>query len=348
MNSKPIIIPELTSLRFFFMMVILAHHITSIPYMGAPPVAFFFILSGFSLSLGYREKILSGYFSYNGFIKKRFLKFYSIHWIVLLFIVIFRTIKGTMDWALFPSSFLLVQSFIPIKVFFYAFNSPSWYLCNTIFYCLLFPFIIRLYCNMSKKRKTHLLFFSLCVYIILNLIIPTAYSLSIYYINPFLRIFDFFVGICLADLYLYILGKESFMYYAKLVAVKSWYLHFIMVLLILGIIMTFTPVWELQCRSFIFWIPIGSLIFFVSIFSQMGWRSVLQSRLLVFLGKLSFPFYMFHVPIIWYINKILSILNIIQNDYTRFLATFVVTMFVSFLYNKYIEQKIINKVLIKK
>ena len=330
------------------MMVILTHHITSLPNMGAPPVAFFFILSGFSLSLGYRDKILYGNFKYGNFLKKRFLKFYTIHWIILLPIVIRQAIGGAMDWTLFPSSFFLIQSFIPIKEFFYAFNSPSWYLCNTIFYCLLFPFIIRSYCSVSKKRKTHLLCFALCIYIILNMIIPIDYSLSIYYINPFLRLFDFFVGICLANLFLYVLGKEKIVNYAKMVANKNRYLCIIMILLIMGVIMTFEPEWRLQCRSFIFWIPIGSLIFFVSLFSQMGWRSVLQSKFFVFLGKLSFPFYMFHVPVIWYINKILSLLNIIQNDYTRFLGTFLVTMFISFLYNKYIEQKIINKVLINK
>lgn len=47
-------------------------------------VAFFFMLGGFVLSLGYYDKFCLLNFSWRAFIKKRCAKFFPLHWLCLL------------------------------------------------------------------------------------------------------------------------------------------------------------------------------------------------------------------------------------------------------------------------
>lgn len=85
-TQRKINIPELNTLRFIFMVMIFFHHMnnaTMFPPGGAIAVTFFFVLSGFVMTVGYRDKILQPGFSYKTYIIKRMTKFYPLHWLVL-------------------------------------------------------------------------------------------------------------------------------------------------------------------------------------------------------------------------------------------------------------------------
>ena len=87
-------ISSFPALRFFNALLIFAHHKNAIdnPYLvafGPCAVSFFFMLSGFSMSLGYYDKVFEQGFSWKRYISKRIFRLYPLHllclagWIVL-------------------------------------------------------------------------------------------------------------------------------------------------------------------------------------------------------------------------------------------------------------------------
>ena len=58
-------IKELTSLRFIFLCMIYLYHMGYYPTGGPLGVAFFFVLSGFVLTLGYKDRILKRELNYH-------------------------------------------------------------------------------------------------------------------------------------------------------------------------------------------------------------------------------------------------------------------------------------------
>ena len=122
-SRKSPIINELTSLRGIFMMTIFLHHIPLYDGAGYMAVSFFFVLSGFSLTLGYGDRIANNQFSYCQYIKRRFTRLYPIHWLCLILIlpfVLYGIYLGGADirkeFYIFLLNSTLLQSFVPIKV----------------------------------------------------------------------------------------------------------------------------------------------------------------------------------------------------------------------------------------
>ena len=93
-------IATLQSLRFVFVMLIFLSHfdykdIHALDAGGDCGVAFFFLLSGFVLSLGYGPQISEGSFSFGRFLKRRLLKCYPLHILcLLLFLIVSRSAEG--------------------------------------------------------------------------------------------------------------------------------------------------------------------------------------------------------------------------------------------------------------
>ena len=135
----------LQSLRFVFVMMIFMSHFA---YRGFTPfdaggdcgVAFFFLLSGFTMSMGYGRSIADGSFRFSRYLKRRLLKVYPLHLLCLfLFLALFRpTLDGTL-----PINALLLQSWIPDSAYYFSYNGVSWFLSSLLFSYLLFPIAYR-------------------------------------------------------------------------------------------------------------------------------------------------------------------------------------------------------------
>lgn len=86
----------ITSLRFMFVMMIFMSHFNyrghaAFDAGGNCGVAFFFLLSGFVLSMGYGQRINEKTFVFKNYFKRRLLKLYPLHLLSLaLFIVLCR------------------------------------------------------------------------------------------------------------------------------------------------------------------------------------------------------------------------------------------------------------------
>jgi peptidoglycan/LPS O-acetylase OafA/YrhL len=158
-------------------------------------VLFFFVLSGFLLTLGYKDKIQNGTVGYKDFVIKRALTVFPIQILMTLLFVIFG-INVVTYWAV-PFHLTLTQSLIPLWEVNFTLNTGSWFL-SSIFICyLLLPPVLMFARNRTKFLLIYLI--SVFVWNILVFIKPDTIGTKwLCYINPFARFIDFSAGILLA------------------------------------------------------------------------------------------------------------------------------------------------------
>ena len=188
--------------RFIFSLLIVLHHVPSEwkPCVagwdfGNTIVLFFFILSGFLLTLGYKDKIQSGTIGYEDFVIKRASSIFPLQILMTVLFVLFG-INVVTYWAV-PFHLTLTQSLLPLWEVNFTLNIHSWFL-SSIFICylLLWPVLA-----FVKKRGTLLLIYStiiVCWNVFVYLLPEGVGTRWLCYINPFARFIDFSAGILLA------------------------------------------------------------------------------------------------------------------------------------------------------
>jgi peptidoglycan/LPS O-acetylase OafA/YrhL len=252
-------------------------NISSFDAGGDCGVAFFFLLSGFVLSMGYGSKIDNNTFSFYGFIKRRLIKVYPLHLLcLLLFLIIFRpdiTIR-----LLFNT--LLLQSWIPDDSYYFSYNGVSWFLSSILFCYFLFPFAYR---NTNKRT----LFFIVVYYIIAYIVIPYKMVNELLYVSPFIRFVDFYLGIILYKIYK---NRKGITSNASLIE--------LLLVILLSIALIVYPYTDEKFRNApLYWFILLPIIYVFT--QQQGVVSrCLQYRVLQWLGSLSMPIFMLH-PIVF-------------------------------------------------
>lgn len=202
-------IKSLTSLRGIFILFIFFHHCLDM-YVGGGTMAvtFFFVLGGFSMTLGYKDRVLKPDFSYREYIKKRCMKFYPLHWVTLLAAVPFVLLS--FSWKQIPVFLVnasLLQTWIPVKPIYFSFNAVSWYLANTMFFAVVFPLLFKWIVRATSKRKAAISAGFVVVYALAAVFLPMEWRHAVLYISPYMRLTDFVFGIFLALGYLKLRDK---------------------------------------------------------------------------------------------------------------------------------------------
>ena len=337
-----IYVPELNAIRVILMLFVLLHHMLIFQGGGALAVSFFFVLGGFSLTMGYAHKIRNEKFQYKTFIWKRFVKFYPLHWLCLcLFCILHLLCSLPIEIVTFVPNFFLIQSFIPVRDFFYSYNSPSWYLCNTLFYAILFPFIINrlLYCSIRCKILYAIEL--LVLYTVICILIPEKYWLSILYINPFVRLLDFIFGILLALVVMDILNNNV----SKYKILKSNIATYIIAIALIALLVVISSQDEMVLLGVVYLIPEALLLLILTLksFKYRG-LSILRTSVVKYLGSLSFTFYMLHSFFINIVNVLCGKLYPNQNLLIQRTAfVLIITLCASIIIQRYFE-KPINKI----
>lgn len=196
-------IKSLTSLRGIFILFIFFHHCMNLyPGGGTMAVTFFFVLGGFSMTLGYRDRVLQSEFSYKKYLLRRCIKFYPLHWICLLAALPLTLLPFSMQkgFVLFMNA-ALMHTLILGRMYF-SFNSVSWYLADTMFFAVLFPSLLKGIVKSTKKGRTFIAITIMSLYTIIAFLLPQSAYHSILYISPYIRVVDFIFGIYLALGYL--------------------------------------------------------------------------------------------------------------------------------------------------
>ena len=166
-------------------------------------VTFFFVLGGFGLTLGYKERVLKPDFSFREYITKRCVKFYPLHWFALLAAI--PLVLQTFNWTQIPIFFVnasLLQTWIPLTHVYFSYNWVSWYLADTMFFAVVFPFLLRWIVNASSIGRILIASAFAMTYSVVAIVIPAEMHHAILYVSPYMRLTDFVFGIYLALIYM--------------------------------------------------------------------------------------------------------------------------------------------------
>lgn len=292
----------LTSFRFIAALAVFLSHLGSSLFReGYIGVSFFFVLSGFILAYNYHSRLDTLDASkVKSFYLARIARIYPIHVLTLL-IAIPLVISSLSDNLItnvtkFVSNLLLLQGFIPYEDFYFSFNNPSWSLSAEMFFYVLFPILI--FWMLRIKSSLKLIMLILVSWVtsiaIVSIFKDSSFQHWLFYVFPLFRLFDFIIGIALG--LLFIKYKTKFSHFGNT--------NFeIISLLLLMTAIIFHPYIHQAFRWGTYYIPFMSLVIFVFAFQKGLISKILSNKYLVYLGEISFSFYMIHKLIIRYIQK---------------------------------------------
>ncbi len=306
-------IKPLTSLRFLFAFMVFLLHICNsffglmfnkserwlsdnIFKEGYIGVGFFFMLSGFILMHTYKERYLNGTLSKKQFWLMRLIRIYPLHLLTLFIsiplvqILLNYNMKG-IEYPFLLNFYLLHSYILPNNPnWFWSFNTVSWSVSVEAFFYFSFPFIIAF---LNANRKFFFVLLALGCFAVPLLMFFFGHRIRIewFYINPLIRIVDFLIGVFLYEVYLKLKSDRrlTITVYSELLSVGIFVLFFLMHTSV-------EPVYRFSCY---YWIPIALII--LTFAFQGGYISkLLSNKYFVYLGNISFGFYMFHALIIEY------------------------------------------------
>lgn len=342
---------SLTSLRFVFALMVFFHHliftypksekikwlIDNIFLEGNIGVTFFFILSGFILAYNYQHKFKEKALPTRSFYYARFARIYPVHLITLLIsipisIYIITDFNIIKFFVKFFAQLTLTQSFVPLQSIYMSFNFPAWSISNEMFFYLVFPLAIGFVTGKHRKLASLLL-------VGLMLLIPIGISLtneslhfSLFFINPFMRLVDFLIGIAIFNIYNSYGDKVL-----KKIGFKT--AEFIAVSLFIAQLLLHDYIPQGYRYSCYYWLPM-SLIIYTFAFEKGWFSKFFLNKGLVYLGHISFSFYLIHILVILYFVELNKTYQFIANEALAIGIMFSVSLALSALSFKYFEKPI--------
>lgn len=294
---------SLQSMRFIFCTLIFIYHFFESTgkfhfyYGGDAGVTFFFILSGFVLSMGCGASIKNETFEYVQFLRKRLAKIYPLHLVTFTIALCMSFVAGvkfnitkTLLHVFMLQEFTLSEDMLKYG------TGLSWFL-GALFFCyLLFPFLYR-QLIISRNRVFRVM---LTLYVLLALAIESCCNNSaiddFVYAFPPLRIIDFTVGIIAYRLYI---SQFSIRFRQWIDRQSTTILSTLEIIIVAMSILTYIPYCSLPSWlrfAPLFWLPFSLLIYWFAISSntQGVISKLLNQRAPVFLGNISFEIYMLH------------------------------------------------------
>lgn len=280
------------SLRGIFAILIFLHHYTinRLPMIDAGniSVAFFMMLSGTVLSIGYGQRVLDRRISYRDFVSGRLARIYPLYFITLIGGIILFSQNHSSDSILpIATDFFMLQSWIPSQQFYFSGNPPSWCIPDFLFFYLIFPPLYRLIARRPVAFISGLLGV-LALYFSLTPLIPYDLIEPLTYISPLFRSLDFILGLCIGY---YICSAPRPSHTSRLRAS-------LLELAVAAICIAFYAIQDfatpLYNNASWWWIPLTLLIY---TFTRQPYGHGILSSLLslkpfVWLGSISYPLFM--------------------------------------------------------
>lgn len=329
-------IKSLTSLRGIFILFIFFHHLNIYPGGGSMAVAFFFVLGGFSMTLGYKERVFNPEFSYKQYITRRCIKFYPLHWLCLFAALPLVGLPLTLkQGGVLALNAALLQTFLPLRQLFFSYNAVSWYLADTLFFAVVFPPLVRMIIKSTPKGRITIATLFAGVYITVAALIPTELYHYTLYISPYMRLTDFVFGIYLALGYLSIKEKHTDFNFIHNGTVSLFVIFVLIALLIVESCLLPKP---MRYVAPVYWVFVAAVIFVASLAPSSGGGRLLENKYLQRLGELSFTIFMTHQLVLRYVMKVYSALEINQPIVyiIVIIVTLIFTIYISDLIEKYI------------
>lgn len=200
------IIP-IQALRFLMCVIIISHHFLILTDGPAEPLDYpawfstsvFFMLSGFVLALVRRRHndTPSGHF-----FLRRYLRLMPLNLVgVIAGILVFPPVLKSVGRVL--ATVFMVQSWVPDQSWYFAVNSPLWFMSDMAFCCAVFPLLM---------RGGRAMWIALGAYAVLLTLwggwyCPIEQENNLFYIPPCCRVMDFTIGVAACHVCGHISGR---------------------------------------------------------------------------------------------------------------------------------------------
>lgn len=293
-------INQLTGLRFIAALLVFFSHVrwteisphaARIFEAGYVGVSFFFVLSGFVLSVSYRDKILNGQLGFRKYALLRLARLMPLHLATAAPFAALLIMKGKINLLAAALNLMLLQSWVPNSAYYFSLNAPSWSLSNEIFFYLCFFFLVALAPGALLRLLLAMLAVVMGLAILLEATMPGQIVFGtnslqhwLFYIFPAFRLIEFLIGMLLHDLW-----RRGYRLPSGAV-VPSYFL-------LLATMYVARDVPEGLRMSLLF-LPSIALFLFSHLTDGGKVAGFLATTPMVLLGNASFAFYLIHQPIL--------------------------------------------------
>ena len=288
-------------------------------HYGWLAVELFFMLSGFAMFYVYVDRIATGKIRLKEYMEKRIFHFFPLMIITLIVMTVFQIINvqtlggwivyGRNDILHFVLNVLMIHGGVLDTGD--SFNGPSW--CITVE--LICYFILFVVVKNAEKDKDKL-FINIAMVLVLSLfVVRQSWSYPVINALVMRGVLCFFIGCVLCQLYTMIvrIGRQLMVgigCLVLLIGIALMYYFGSRDLLVGG---DSTQLLMVFCFS--------PCIIMIALFIPIM-RSILRFKPLVYLGKISFSMYMWHVPVQFAIMITLRLMNVTW-DFTGIIPFFV-------------------------
>lgn len=335
-----IMIKNLQSLRGLAALMIFAHHFGFSSVLtdsfGDCAVAIFMMLSGFVLTLSFSRSVDADCRqipSINRFMLKRMIRIYPLYFLGQ--ISIFTLCRFEIEPIKAIADLLMLQSWIPLKSYYFSGNSPSWFVCDLMFCYLLFIPVFKLF-NEKIKKSMAFLSIMLIVYFSAVLFLPDNLVHPIIYIFPPMQFPVFVIGMLGA-----ILFKKSKTFLST--NVTEIFLFGSLCLLLCQMFAYPFVTTRLSFGAY-WWISAFALIYLLSVCDKVNCliSKIFHARCLVKLGDISYAFYIFHLPFLYFWRVLLQKLGVTLQIGVDFIISAAILCCLSLIIHRLIEVPLIR------
>jgi peptidoglycan/LPS O-acetylase OafA/YrhL len=246
-------------------------------------VSFFFLLSGFVLAWSARSGDTAPRFW-----RRRAAKIYPNHLVTAAVAVVLAVEAGTaLTFGTVSANFVLLQAWVPRESVYFGLNTPSWSLSCEMFFYLSFPLIWWAATRLPARRlwpATLATLGGVCVMPAVALVLPGSLRYWFVYVFPPVRLLEFVAGVLLA----------------RIVQEGRWIRFGVLPASLLVVAAYFGSGYLPLGFSYIAGtvVPLALLIPAVAARDLRGESSILRTRTAVWLGEVSFAFYLVHQLVI--------------------------------------------------
>jgi peptidoglycan/LPS O-acetylase OafA/YrhL len=347
---KKVYVPEIDGLRAIAVILVILYHF-KIPYFsgGFLGVDIFFVISGYLISKIINEELNNNNFSYIIFFIKRFKRLYPALLVVLILVLSASyLIISPVDYIKISKSALSSLLFIS-NIYYWSqsnyFNQinefktlvHTWSLGIEMSFYLLIPLIIIKLKNLNLTKKIIIFFTIIMSTLYISYYLNTKgpiiennslkgilygkyISDTLFYLIPF-RFYEFFFGVCI-----YYIPKFHFKEINKQMCFISGFVLIIISLFIIKPNQDLKIIYTIPCL-------VGSAL--IIIFRETkDLNLIINNKLMLFLGSISYSLYLTHWPIIT-LYKYIKIEKIIMIEKVLILIT---SILISYILLKTIEK----------
>ncbi|RYZ76886.1 MAG: acyltransferase, partial [Proteobacteria bacterium] len=287
------------------------------------------------------DKVWDGRLKFREFMIGRFARIYPLHILtVLLSIPLIADAvmaKPVQYGAVFVLHLFLLHSLVPIEPVYFNFNTPSWSISDEWFFYMLTPVLLLLLGRFSRKWSIVGIAAVLALFIFTMMRVTDAtWAHALFYINPVFRLFDFALGILL---FLFWRTTKDFAWSDSSSTILQVAALCIFTLSFIG----HDRIGQVYRYSIYYWPSMVLIIYAFSLDRGLFARQ-LENKILVYLGEISFGFYLYHQLIFRYFFAAKRNFGIAISDTATIAILFASTLIVSMISFRYFE-KPMNRIL---